>query len=247
MAHQVWDSKVLWILVLATFTIVIVFSAYPVGFFSQTITGKSYVYANGQRVATINAAGTLSYSHNDYLGSARLATSESAEQIMKYDNAPFGSTVTETGYSSALSSYKFTGKEQDSSGLYYYGARYYNPDIGRFVSVDPVYNPAESPYAYAANNPLKYVDPSGEAAINEIRLSSNLRSLYENTVQTVDELREMPINDYVNILCSVLGWDYNEPGGKYIYIAVPNIDSEIQLRYQISYGIDVGDTNYDYA
>ncbi|MFH0949026.1 MAG: RHS repeat-associated core domain-containing protein [Candidatus Aenigmatarchaeota archaeon] len=162
MQKQVWDSKTLWLLVLATFTIVIVFSAYPVGFFAaQTTIGKSYIYANGQHVATIDTAGTLTYSHSDYLGSARLATSESAEQIMKYDNAPFGSTVTETGYSSALSSYKFTGKEQDVSGLYYYGARYYNPDIGRFVSVDPVYNPAESPYAYAANNPVKFVDPSG--------------------------------------------------------------------------------------
>ncbi|MFH0949194.1 MAG: hypothetical protein V1802_01775, partial [Candidatus Aenigmatarchaeota archaeon] len=95
MTRQVWDNKTLWVLVLATFAIVIVFSAYPVGFFAaQTAIGKSYVYANGQRVATINAAGTLTYSHNDYLGSARLATSESTEQIMKYDNAPFGSTVT---------------------------------------------------------------------------------------------------------------------------------------------------------
>ncbi|MFH0949197.1 MAG: RHS repeat-associated core domain-containing protein [Candidatus Aenigmatarchaeota archaeon] len=166
MPKQVWDSKVLWILVLATFTIVTVFSAYPVGFFAaQTAIGKSYIFANGQRVATINETGTLTYSHNDYLGSARLATSESAEQIMKYDNAPFGSTVTETGYSSALSSYKFTGKEQDSSGLYYYGARYYNPYIGRFTTVDPVYSPShdeESPYVYAWNNPMKYVDPSGK-------------------------------------------------------------------------------------
>ena len=162
MPKQVWDSKALWLLVLATFTIVVFVSVHPVGFFAQTITGKSYIYANGQRVATVDEAGTLTYSHNDYLGSARLATNENREQIMKSDYSPFGSTVIETGYSSALSSYKFTGKEHDVSGLYYYGARYYNPDIGRFVSVDPLYNPSESPYAYAANNPVKYVDPDGK-------------------------------------------------------------------------------------
>jgi RHS repeat-associated protein len=61
---------------------------------------------------------------------------------------------------------RFTGKELDKEshiGLYYFGARYYDPSIGRFISVDPLADkyPGLTPYHYAANNPLKYVDPDG--------------------------------------------------------------------------------------
>jgi len=67
---------------------------------------------------------------------------------------------------------KFTGKERDAeSGLDYFGARYYGSALGRFTSPDPVYFQARmlkdpqafNLYAYGRNNPLKYVDPTGEA------------------------------------------------------------------------------------
>ena len=62
--------------------------------------------------------------------------------------------------------HRFTGQKQDSTGLYYYSARYYDPSIGQFVSPDTIvpdpglvadYNR----YAYARGNPLKYTDPTG--------------------------------------------------------------------------------------
>jgi RHS repeat-associated protein len=61
---------------------------------------------------------------------------------------------------------KFTGQRLDSTGLYYYNARYYDPQIGRFISPDTIIpNPANpqsfNRYNYCLNNPLKYVDPSG--------------------------------------------------------------------------------------
>jgi RHS repeat-associated protein len=60
----------------------------------------------------------------------------------------------------------FTGQRLDSTGLYYYGARYYDPTIGRFISPDTiVQNPANpqtlNRYSYALNNPLRYIDPDG--------------------------------------------------------------------------------------
>jgi type IV pilus assembly protein PilP len=69
-----------------------------------------------------------------------------------------------------VTAYKFTGKELDDRvGLYYYGARYYDPLLGRFITPDYVipgggldpqgYNR----YAYVLNNPMKYVDPDGRA------------------------------------------------------------------------------------
>jgi RHS repeat-associated protein len=61
----------------------------------------------------------------------------------------------------------FTGQRLDSTGLYYYGARYYDPNIGRFMSPDSIVQSPNNPqtlnrYSYCINNPLKYVDPSGQ-------------------------------------------------------------------------------------
>jgi len=62
--------------------------------------------------------------------------------------------------------YKYTGKPFDSEldlDIYYYGARYYNPHLGRWLAVDPLHDkyPSLSPYVYCADNPMKYVDPDG--------------------------------------------------------------------------------------
>ena len=60
--------------------------------------------------------------------------------------------------------YKFNAKELDEdTGLYYYGARYYNPRLSIWYGVDPLAEkyPSLSPYVYAADNPVKYIDPDG--------------------------------------------------------------------------------------
>ena len=59
----------------------------------------------------------------------------------------------------------FSGKEKDSeTGYYYFGARYYNPDLSMWLSVDPMADkyPSLSPYNYCAWNPMKLVDPNGD-------------------------------------------------------------------------------------
>jgi RHS repeat-associated protein len=61
----------------------------------------------------------------------------------------------------------FTGQRLDSTGLYYYNARYYDPEIGRFISSDTVVQSFANPqtlnrYSYCVNNPLKYTDPTGQ-------------------------------------------------------------------------------------
>jgi RHS repeat-associated protein len=65
-----------------------------------------------------------------------------------------------------------TGQRQDGTGLYYYGARYYGPEIGRFISPDTMVSNPTNPqslnrYSYCLNNPLKYIDPSGHRWIND--------------------------------------------------------------------------------
>jgi RHS repeat-associated protein len=75
---------------------------------------------------------------------------------------PFG--LTRTG--SVNTTKEFTGQRLDSTGLYYYNARYYDPQIGRFISADATGQDLNNPqtlnrYKYCSNNPLKYTDPSG--------------------------------------------------------------------------------------
>jgi RHS repeat-associated protein len=75
-------------------------------------------------------------------------------------------------HSCVLNASRYTGKERDTeSGLDYFGARYYGSSMGRFMSPDPIkftderlLNPANTLnlYSYAANNPLKFVDPDGQ-------------------------------------------------------------------------------------
>ncbi len=66
------------------------------------------------------------------------------------------------------SPYKFNGKELDEeTGLYYYGARYYDPKVSIWLSVDPLAEkmPSWSPYSFCFNNPMRFVDPDGMEAV----------------------------------------------------------------------------------
>ena len=121
------------------------------------------VYAYGANGLVSKQKGSdVSYYHQDNLGSSSLVTDE--DGVVKYstDYYPFGSSLHEEGEEK----YTYNSKELDSTGLHYYGARYYDSSIGRFISVDPVsgniFNPQRlNRYSYTLNNPLKYVDPSG--------------------------------------------------------------------------------------
>ncbi|MCW3978678.1 MAG: RHS repeat-associated core domain-containing protein, partial [Candidatus Bathyarchaeota archaeon] len=75
---------------------------------------------------------------------------------------PFGPPHGESG----SEEFRYTGKREDPSGLYYFGARYYDPETGRFITEDPVTGSLNDPqglnrYVYCRNNPHKYVDSDG--------------------------------------------------------------------------------------
>ncbi len=116
----------------------------------------------------------VTYMHTDALGSIVASSSsadpvdQSAEFIYKEQYTPFGKRrLNETA--SEQDSLFFTGKEEDSTGLNYFGARYYDPEIGRFLSVDPVgfvdgNVQSLNRYAYGNNSPFVYVDVDGRSA-----------------------------------------------------------------------------------
>jgi len=127
-----------------------------------------YVYANGMRIARITSTGAVQYFLADHVGSTRKIISGDASRTELYsvDYEPFGKPYVTSG--TQPDPYKFTGeKKDDPTGLEYLRARQYDPEIGRVVSADPVRGSLSRPqtqnrYAYVANNPLRWLDPSGQ-------------------------------------------------------------------------------------
>ena len=115
------------------------------------------------------------YYHNDFEGSPLAATDDQRQVVWLETYAPYGErylnqdTVTRNGL-------WYNGKPtEDSSGLSYYGGRWYNPTMGRFYSVDPQRFRDDNPlsfnrYAYANNNPYRFIDPNGSepSELNEM-------------------------------------------------------------------------------
>jgi RHS repeat-associated protein len=84
-----------------------------------------------------------------------------------YDYYPFGKTLRSSITDEAVATYKYTGKELDDENdlnWYYFGALYYDAEIGRWLTPDPKANkyPSLSPYVYCGNNPIIFIDPDGE-------------------------------------------------------------------------------------
>ncbi len=92
--------------------------------------------------------------------SARASTDSSGEVVARFEYEPFGLVVTSIG-PLASEAHRFTGKPEDGAiGLYYFGARYYDPETGRFISRDPARDGLNW-YEYCRSNPLVRYDPNG--------------------------------------------------------------------------------------
>jgi RHS repeat-associated protein len=104
------------------------------------------------------------YFHPDHLGSTSYITDASGEVYQHLEYFAFGETFVEEHSNRHRTPFLYNGKElDDETGLYYYGARYYDPVTSMFPSVDPLAEKYgfQSAYAYAANNPVRYVDILG--------------------------------------------------------------------------------------
>jgi RHS repeat-associated protein len=128
-----------------------------------------------QRIALVETRNTIDdgsppqlirYQFGNHLGSACLELDHEAHIITYEEYSPYGSTVYQAvrRHTETAKRYRYTGKERDEeSGLYYHGARYYAPWLGRWVSCDPAGIAAGlNLYCYVNNDPIHYRDPNGK-------------------------------------------------------------------------------------
>ncbi len=136
-----------------------------------------FIFAGSQRVASIASNGAIHYWHGDHLGSSSVITDITGAKVQAITYYPFGGTRTNQSFTapSVDVPYKFTDQEFDNStGLYDYGARHYDPILGRFISPDTIIPEPANPqdfnrYSYVRNNPTGNIDPSGNYTVEQVR------------------------------------------------------------------------------
>lgn len=133
--------------------------------------------------ANNNRTDTRQYYFKDHLGSIRQVIDGGGtfDIIGAQDYYPYGEILRQyTTGSNVNDKYKFTEKERDTETNYdYFGARYYDSQIGRWLQVDPLAEkyPGWSPYNYTLNNPLKHIDPDGKGPFDfAVALTNHLIS-----------------------------------------------------------------------
>ena len=164
-----------------------------------------HIYLGGNRIASKSSTDTLYY-HSDQLGSSNVITNSAGAQVQLSQYKPFGELSLNTA---TKVNYYFTGKELDSTGLYYYGARYYDPKVGRFITPDNYvakpFNPQYlNRYSYCMNNPLRYIDPTGnypwDSLTNPI---NNISTNIDSTSQMITFISNSTTSLSMNIFISI--------------------------------------------
>ena len=157
-------------------------SGYPLGWkqpfpFLSSLSGSTlYGPTNGTKFYFLN-----------HLGSSSVVTDTGGREQVRYVYQPYGELNRNASFGVDVITHKFTGQEHDAiTGLSYYSSRYYDPEMARFLTADTVlpggkWDPtAFNRYAYARNNPAKYVDPDGHVPIWAVVIAVAMALSWEN-------------------------------------------------------------------
>jgi RHS repeat-associated protein len=125
--------------------------------------GNRYLHGPGvDEPLALNQGGRTYYYHADGLGSIAALTDERGRVVQDYQYDSYGNL--HDRQNRVKQPYTYTGREYDrETGLYYYRARYYDAQIGRFITKDPIgfAGGDVNLYGYVLNNPINLVDPWG--------------------------------------------------------------------------------------
>jgi|GEM_PF-3200168 len=194
----------------------------PSGTMTKFISIGTETFASKKTTST----GTPSYYfyHNDHLGGVNVITDYlgNRAQLNEYD--PWGVVSKSEGATSGTSAtvdlnHRFTGQELDpETGVYYYGGRYYDSDISRFVSLDAYVQYPAMPqdlnrYSYVLNNPVNLKDPSGQ--FFELLFLAAIATIAGEVAPTVTVTTIMQVITGVTVLAAFhgsLAWAMNKAG-----------------------------------
>ena len=172
-------------------------TVYVGNYYEQTgAASTKYYYAGSQRIALRRSDyvsdNGLFWLLTDHLGSTAITAYSSGGKKSELRYYAYGDT--RYTYGTTPTAYKFTGQRLDeSTGLMYYGARYYDPALGRFVQADTIVPEPGNPqalnrYSYVYNNPLKYTDPDGRIAFAIPLISGGVAAVVAGAVDLAKQL-----------------------------------------------------------
>ena len=129
-----------------------------------------YYFFNGQRIA-MERDGTFTYLHGDHLGSTIAETNTTGARTAWREYKPYGTR--RRGSTQLNTDRTYTGQQSEETGLMYYNARYYDPQIGHFISPDTIVpDPGNvldyNRYLYVRGRVLNYNDPTGHCGVSAV-------------------------------------------------------------------------------
>jgi RHS repeat-associated protein len=135
------------------------------------------------------------YSLSDHLGSHQLELNNTGEIISFESYYPYGGTAiwsTRNQVESSYKYYRYSGKERDHSGLYYYGYRYYMPWLGRWINADPSgTEDGLNLFRMARNNPITFVDDTGKLPTPADMVNAGIESMRQQMVETLQKMHTL--------------------------------------------------------
>ncbi|WP_437339881.1 RHS repeat domain-containing protein [Pseudomonas fluorescens] len=138
------------------------------------------------------------YSFNDHLGSTNLELAADAQLISREYFHPFGATAWSEESDVSYKTVRYSGKERDATGLYYYGFRYYLPWLQRWLNPDPKgYIDGPNLYQMVGNSPMRHADSDGGEKTDTSALADSAqkqKALLDSMTSTAAEVRNSLLN-----------------------------------------------------